>query len=247
MGELIAALQRLQEIELELGRLRRQEERKAQKIRTAERQVRRIDDELAELRMNCERRRSELDQLDREVKAREASILKHREELLKARTNKDYAAILTAINTEKADSAKIEKAALEKLAEFERVQEEVNAHTQRQESAQQRTAAAQQALEKHREKTADERHELEEQRDAATADLPATILATFTRVASRHDGEALAEIMRLHPKREEYACGGCNMQVPLDCVNAARSMDEIRLCPTCGRILHLPTPAATGT
>ena len=244
MGELIAALQRLQEIELELGRLRRQEERKAQNIRNAER---RIDEKLAELQMNCERRRGELDQLDREVKAREASILKHREELLKARTNKDYAAILTAINTEKADSAKIERAALEKLAEFERIQDEVNAQNQQQESAQQRSAAARQALEEHREKTADERRQLEQQRDAATADLPPITLATFTRVASRHNGEALAEIMRLHPKREEYACSGCNMQVPLDCVNAARSMDEIRLCPTCGRILHVPTAAATGT
>lgn len=245
MGRLIGALQRLQEIEIELGRVRRQEERKAQNIRDAERQARKVEDELAKLQAEGECARRELEQLEREVKTREASILRHREELLRARTNKDYAAVLTAINTEKADSAKIERAALEKLGEVERVQQQIDAHLQRQQAILERLAAGRQAMKEYREQTADQRSQLEHQRDLATTALPSSAVAMFTRVATRHDGEALAEITRLHPKREEYACSGCNMQVPLDSVNAARSLDEIRLCPNCGRILHVSAAAAT--
>ena len=247
MGELIRALQRLQEIELELARLRRREERKTRQIRTAERAIRRLDEEVTELRVECIRQQKDLDHLDRDVKSRDASILKHREELLRARTNKDYSAILTAINMEKADSAKIEKLAVEKLGGLESIQEQVNVRTQEQAEVRNRLEAARQDVEEFRVQTADQRTSLQQERDAAADALPPSAMATFTRVAERHDGEALAEIIRLHPKREEYACAGCNMQVPLDSVNTVRLQDEIRLCPSCGRILCLPGSEAAGS
>jgi predicted nucleic acid-binding Zn-ribbon protein len=237
MGELIRALQRLQEIELGLARLRRREERKTRQIRTAEREIRRLDDGVSELRVECAQQQRDLEHLDRDVKSREAAILKHREELLRARTNKDYSLILTAINTEKADSAKIEKLALAKLGGLESVQEKVNARSQEQEAVRERLEAAKRSLEEFRDQTADERTSLQQERESAADAVPPSAMATFTRVAERHDGEALAEIIRLHPKREEYACGGCNMQVPLYSVNTVRLQDEIRLCPSCDRIL----------
>jgi len=247
MGGLIDALQRLQEIELRINHLRRQEEKEARQVHSAERQIRRIERERAELQAECARHQKELDRLDGDIKSREAAILKHREELLRVRTNKDYSAILTAINTEKADSTKIERLAMEKLAELERVQAELKDRTEESRAMQKRRDAAKEALEAHREKTAGQWAELQEQREAATNALPPTALHTFTRVAERHNGEALAEITRLHPKREEYACGGCNMQIPLDSVNAVRLQNELRLCTSCGRILCLPTSLATGT
>ncbi len=196
------------------------------------------------MRADCAQRQKEVDQLDQEVKSRETSILKHREELLRARTNKDYAVVLTAINTEKADSAKIETLALEKLGGLETVQAQVEDCTAAQNQVKAKLETAVRALEEYRAQTADQRADLSQRRDAAAEAVPPTAMATFTRVADRHEGEALAEIMRLHPKREEYACGGCNMQVPLDAVNTVRLQNEIRLCSSCGRIL-CPAEAAT--
>ncbi len=245
MGELISALQRLQEIELRISRLRRREERKARQIEQLEADFRRMQDEIAGFQAECRRQQVEVDQLDREVETREASILRHREELLKARTNKDYSAILTAINAEKADSAKIEKLALEKLGSLETAQAEVDARLKIQAESGERIAAAQRDLEEYQASTADERRDLQQQRDAAAEAVPPTAMATFTRVAERHAGEALAEVIRQHPKRQEYACGGCNMQVPLDAVNTVRLQNEIRLCPSCGRILCLAANATT--
>ena len=53
-----------------------------------------------------------LDALNLEVTAREESIAKHREALNTAKTNKEYAAVLTAMNTEKADTSKLENEVL---------------------------------------------------------------------------------------------------------------------------------------
>ncbi|MHC4063035.1 MAG: zinc ribbon domain-containing protein [Planctomycetota bacterium] len=244
MGGILDALHRLQEIETQLNRLRREEEQKARVIRNVARQVHKIDQELARLEAEQAARQAEVDQLDQDVKTREAVILRHREALLKARTNKDYAAILTSINTEKADTAKIERLALDKLGEVERLSEQATSRAQQRDALEQRQASYKLALEDYRQETADERERLQAQRDIAANDLPSTALATFTRVADKHEGEALAEMVRLHPKREEYACCGCNMTVTLESVNALRSRDEIQFCKVCGRILYLGSPAA---
>ena len=107
MGEILDALHSLQEIELQLSDLRRAEERKDRQVRNAQREIRKLDDRIAERRADQVARQAEVDHYDGDVKRREESINSHREALLEARTNKDYAAILTSINTEKADSAKI--------------------------------------------------------------------------------------------------------------------------------------------
>ncbi|MCH7813834.1 MAG: hypothetical protein IID40_07415 [Planctomycetes bacterium] len=243
MGRILDALHALQEIETELGRLRRGENDRTRLVQSAERQIRRTNEKLSQFESERAATQLEVDRYDTQVKSRDETICKHREALLTARTNKDYAAILTSINTEKADSAKVEKLALEKLAEFERIAEQVASFAEEKSKFDARLAKAKQAAQDYLDETHQEREELLGRRREASEGLPPTALATFTRVAEKHDGEGLAEVVRLHPKREEYACGGCNMTVPLDHVNALAARDEIQYCLVCGRILYLLSTA----
>lgn len=243
MGRILDALHALQEIETELGRLRRGENDRTRLVRSAERQIRRTNEKLSQFESERAATQLEVDHYDTQVKSRDDTISKHREALLTARTNKDYAAILTSINTEKADSAKVEKLALEKLTEFERITEQVAGCAEEKSKFDARLAKANKAVQDYLDETQEEREELLERRREASEGLPPTALATFTRVAEKHDGEGLAEVIRLHPKREEYACGGCNMTVPLDHVNALAARDEIQYCLVCGRILYLLSTA----
>ncbi len=243
MGRILDALHALQEIETELGRLRRGENDLTRQVRTAERQIRRTNEKLSQFESQRAATQLEVDRYDTQVKSRDETIGKHREALLTARTNKDYAAILTSINTEKADSAKVEKLALEKLTEFERIAEQVAGCAEEKSKFDARLAKAKKAVQDYLDETQEEREELLGRRREASEGLPPTALATFTRVAEKHDGEGLAEVIRLHPKREEYACGGCNMTVPLDHVNALAARDEIQYCLVCGRILYLLSTA----
>ena len=70
------------------------------------------------------------------------------------------------------------------------------------------------------------------------------MLSTFQRACERHDGEAMAIVERVHPKRSEYVCSGCNMSVTLEIVNALQSRDEIQTCQICSRILYIESPAS---
>jgi predicted nucleic acid-binding Zn-ribbon protein len=54
----------------------------------------------------------------------------------------------------------------------------------------------------------------------------------------------MAQIIQPHAKREEFICGGCQMGIPLQKVNAILGTDDIQTCDVCGRILYLEAPAA---
>ena len=80
---------------------------------------------------------------------------------------------------------------------------------------------------------------LSAQREAASEDVSPTARTTFMRVAERHDGEALASVVKLHPKRDEYSCSGCNLMVTLEVVNLLATRDDLQICKACGRILYV--------
>ena len=86
--------------------------------------------------------------------------------------------------------------------------------------------------------------ELERQRSQAAAAVPGIALAIFERVAQHHEGEALATVVQSHPRRQEYICNGCNMNVTLEQYLALQTRDEIQQCNTCGRVLVLDRQSA---
>lgn len=99
------ALHRLQAIERQLAEIRRDREVKERRVTRQNRQLQRIDESLQQSKMTYQERRRRLDALQLDVAAREESVDKHRQALNTAKTNKEYSAILTAMNTEKADNS----------------------------------------------------------------------------------------------------------------------------------------------
>lgn len=185
-----------------------------------------------------------LDSLSLDVTMREEALGKHRQALNKAKTNKEYAAILSAMNTEKADNTKLESGVLQLMEELQKLKAEGAAIETEKAKLLEQTGAAEEALKAFDAESKGERDELQTGRAAFTSKLTAAAIDIFDRVAQRHEGEAMAPVTKLRPKRDEWACGGCNMKVALDIINALQTRDDIMLCNVCGRILYLEAPAA---
>src|SRR5205085_11349846 len=62
----------------------------------------------------------------------------------------------------------------------------------------------------------------------------------YDRLADRFEGEALAALIKPDRRREEYACGGCMMDLVTDVYNKLHSRDDLVFCPSCHRILYIP-------
>jgi hypothetical protein len=245
MGETIEALRRVQAVELKLAGIRRERETKLHRIEAHQKAVRKIEDRFAECRRQQRELQVKIDSLQLEMASREESVAKHRAGLNKAKTNKEYAGILAAMNTEKADNLKVENEALKNMEELQELQKQADEILAEQVKAAELLAAAEEALRQYDELTRSDAAKYQRERTEAAAGVAPAVLAAFTRTAERNDGEAMAAVAKWHPKRDEYVCLGCNMTVTLEVVNTLRTKDEIRTCGVCGRILYLDSPPAS--
>lgn len=245
MGELLEELKSLQAVALELVGIEQNRESKRRRVSARERQVRLTDERLERNRQAARQLQVRIDNLSLEIASREESISHHRQALNRAKTNKEYASILAAMNTEKADTAKVEAAGLELMKELEALDQEANAIEEEKARLVADAEKAKATLEKYETRCAPEREELESKRRDFAEHIAPEALAIFDRAAQRHDGEAMAAVIKERPKGADYTCGGCNMKVTLEAVNALQSRGGVQKCGVCGRILYLETTAAS--
>jgi len=243
MGVTLEELRRLQAVEMQLAAIARNRETKALQVELRQRQIRRIDEKLQEHHRKARECQMRLDALSLDIAAREEAVGKHRQALNKAKTNKEYAAILAAMNTEKADNTKVESVVLKLMEELQEMKAAGTAIEHEKTKLLEQATAAEEALRAFDVQSQQERDELFASRKAFAGKITAAAIDIFNRVAQRHEGEAMAPVTKLRPKRDDWACGGCNMKVALEVINALQTRDDILLCNVCGRILYLDAPA----
>ncbi len=244
MGITLDALCRLQEVELQITELQKRIDRKQGVVKRHEQRIAEYDAKVRAWQEAARADQMEADRLDLDVKSNEAQIAKLRQALNSAKTNKEYSAILTQLNTTKADNSKVEEKVLAIFRQIEAKRKELTAIQEERAKEQARLAEAQGGLKDICEKSKERLAQLAADREAAAEAVPPKALDTFNRVAKKHNGEAMAQVVRTHPKREEYACEGCNMSITIEQVNNILSRDDAVLCNTCGRILYYEMPAA---
>lgn len=238
MGGTIEAFRRLQAVELKLAVIRREREARARRIESQKKVAKKAEDRLLEEKRLRQQRQAHLDGIQLEVSTREESVAKHRTALNKAKTNKEYASILTAMNTEKADNTKLEEEILKGMEELQTIDQRIAQYEADLNKQLLLVAAAEKAYQDYEAQTAAEWSRLQGEKATASTGLSPEALASFTRTAERNDGEAMAAVVRPHPRRDEWACSGCNIKVTLEVVNALQTRDDIQMCKVCGRVLY---------
>lgn len=240
MGVTLDALHKLQNVERELVRLRNEKSENERAMTACQRLLKQFDEQIAAKRAETQQHQLRAQRLESEIRQHEEHVVKLRQQLNTTRTTREYAAILTEINTEKADSNKIEDQAIQALQGVEESKAELEQLDQQRGAMLQRLERSRRALEQFITKTKDQWQQLEQRKEELAQEVPATALARFERVAEYHEGDAMAEIVKPHPKRDDFVCGGCHMTVTAETVNALMTRDDLQTCNNCGRILFLP-------
>jgi len=245
MGSLLNGLVRLQAVE---NRLRAAKAKLVRCKRSVVIQENTIKTEQAALdakRQEIKLTRMQCDRLELELKTREQEIAKFRAALNTAKTNKEYATLLTQLNTTKADNSKIENQVLELMKNLETEEAEcgkLQAHIdeQKQQLDQIRRDSEAAAV-----KLQAEGDQIQAEWNEAAKAIPRKVLDIFKRVAENYDGQAVAEISERESKPTGYSCGGCYMGITTESVNLLLTRDEIIRCPNCTRILVLDSSMST--
>ncbi len=246
MAKMLEALLRLQSVETQLSTVRGRLRSRKNAVLAQQAKHDQLAASHTALHDRYLSRRRDGDRASLDLKTREDHVARLRMSLNAARTNKEYAAVLTQINTLKADNARLEEEALRILQDADGIKAQADEVAQKIEAEKARLAEVQRTSAEEVSRLTAMLEELNAQRAGAARDVPAPALAIFERIAGNYDGDAMAaiEIQGAKPPHE-FICGGCYMSLTAEHANALRTKDEIRTCDNCGRILYLE-PQANG-
>ncbi len=239
MGPVLNGLGKLQSVENRLRAAKAMLTRCRRNVIIQENRVRSLQSAVEVKKEEIQLTKVQSDRLELELKTKDEAILRLRASLNVAKTNKEYAAVLTQLNTTKADNSKVETQILELMKDIE-VDEAECANIQDQiDEQKQKLEQIRKESEHLATKYEAEIEEIQAEWDQASQTIPAELLELFNRVAETYDGEALAVVERQEGKTETYTCGGCFMGVPAESVNVLMTKDDVIRCPNCTRILVL--------
>jgi len=239
MGPVLNGLMKLQSVENRLRAAKAKLARCRRNVIIQENQIRSLQNALEAKKEEIQLTKIQSDRLELELKTRDEQIARYRASLNTAKTNKEYAALLTQLNTTKADNSKNETQILELLkdieadeAECEKIQNQIDRQKQTLEQTRKETELLATKYEA-------EIEEIQIEWNQVAQTITTGPLEIFKRVAETYDGEALAVVDRQGGKTEVYTCGGCFMGITAESVNLLMTKDDIIRCPNCTRILVL--------
>jgi len=178
-------------------------------------------------------KKKQLERKEREgdLQAKEGEIAKVNSQLSLLKTNKEYKAKLTEIESLKADKSMIEEKILILFDEVD----ELTAKSQK----------AKETLAQDEKKFLEEKNKietdmklledrvkvLEAQRQQKAKDVQAKLLNQYERILKGKDGLAMVPV-------SHNSCGGCFMNVPPQIVNDIKKHEGLVYCESCARILY---------
>jgi predicted nucleic acid-binding Zn-ribbon protein len=228
----IDTLVKVQQIEIETGKLKAYLEKVPSRISSLEREleefIRSVEGDEAEIEEFNKQYRT----LDADVQLNLSKIQKSQEKLRSVKTNKEYQSSLKEIDGIKAINSKLEDEMLEYLEKIETAEKAIKDRKQHYTEIVDESNREKESIER----DAEQRHEnlvdLEARRVAVATELGAGILEVFNQVKAKQAN--LVAIVAV----QDAVCQGCNMNIPPQVYNELQRCNSLRYCPSCFRIIY---------
>ncbi len=237
MGPVLKGLIELQIVESRLRGMKARLKGVKKAVVLQEQQLRNLEESLQSHKDKIFEAKHNINKLELELKSRDETVAKYKTALNSAKSNKEYAAILTELNTNKADNSKIESRMLEYMTFIEEEQKAC-------EDTEKKIEEQKQTIESIKVKAADKITECEtgiievqQKWEEVAKGMPKDALQLFTKLADSYDGEAVCYIEHGDVKSRNYNCGGCFMNVTAETLSQIMCKDDVSQCKNCGRIL----------
>ncbi len=238
MGPILNGLIKLQSVQNRLGAAKAKLTRCRRNVIIQENHIRSLQNTVEAKKEELQLTKIQSDRLELELKTADEIIVKLRATLNTSKTNKEYAAVLTQLNTTKADNSKTESQVLELMKDIEADENEIKAIQSQIEAEKEKLEQIRKESETTGSKYQAEIDEIQAQWNEVAKEIPSEPLEIFKRVAETYDGEAIAVIEQQN-QGGGCTCGGCFMSITIETINLLMTKDDIIRCPNCTRILVL--------
>ncbi len=169
--------------------------------------------------------------LEAQLEDEESKMKDRRMRLNRVRNEKELQALRREIEVGKEANLQMEEEILRLLESLEGLHSTAAAAAQMQVDLEQSTT---EQLRQHHSRIDSLREELESaraQREEMAASLDASLLRKYEQIFARRAGIAVVEVRNM-------TCLGCHMNLPPQFYNELLRAEDVRLCPSCNRILY---------
>ena len=169
---------------------------------------------------------------ENDLKAAEQSVVKFREQIGQAKSNKEYQALQHEILSKEADNSRLEEAVLLQMQKSDKKKEERDAVAAELEQAEYKIDDECAALDGELKGIDSQIDDLQAKREIAKKGVPADILGKYERLIDRRGQTAMVAATN-------GTCQGCFMQLRAETMAHLRKGTDLVFCHSCARILYL--------
>jgi len=233
MEEQLAALQRLQRIDEELAQLLSRKGHLPQRVAAARKDADERETGLRQVQEQLQHHRREIDRQELEMRSREEHVTRLRTQLAQVKTNRDYQAMMTEIQSLEADASRLEEAVLEAMGETDGLMGELKRLGSLVEEARREVVAVEQVVAQEGQALDGEIGELQRRRSEVAALLAPEYRSVYERLHAGLNGRVVVPL-------GGEDCQGCHMPLTPQAISELMLGKALITCHRCGRILYLP-------
>lgn len=233
MHDLLKALTALQRVDSELDELTRSN-------REYPTMLAELEARLGAARQSTDAIRQRLTDLEGQKRALEEQLAADREKVKKwearlaeQRSAREYSALAREIDIAKKQNETAAEEIAELAKQIRQAREELEAAEAAYAEVENEVQADRARIEAALGETSQKQAELNERRKEAAASIPPEMLRRYDLIHERR-GNALVPVLN-------GACTGCHMSLPPQLHNLLRSRPRLDTCPSCGRLIYVPS------
>ena len=231
MQKNIELLLNLQEKDIRIDGLKKDQIRLPQELNDAKNKVQEANDSIQAKKDEIMRIQVARKEMEGDIGVKQEEIQKYSTQLFQIKTNEEYKAMQKQIDDHRKECVLIEDKILDKMVEIENAQKELS-------ELEGLLKKAEQALLEKEKEVSDrigiigkEVEDLEREREIMSKEIPPDFLKKYTRIFKNKQGAALVSVAN-------DACQGCHMKLPPNVINETKKSDRLILCDNCARILY---------
>lgn len=214
---------RLDDLKLQKGDLPNLIEQIEQELEEVATQIEEINQKLSHLNEN---RRM----FEKEIEASKKMLEKFEGQLYQVKTNREYDAISSEIETKKSQIGNLENKILQTYDEETELKKQLEELSEKKQQMEKQFKEYKKELDEISQSTKAEEEKLLAEREALTKMMDKSWLQRYERIRKAKGGIAVAPI-------ERNSCGGCFSAIPPQRIVEIRESNRIYTCDFCGRIL----------
>ena len=235
MQNIIAALEQMQKIDLEIGSVEEEQRQLLKDLDTITEQIATANDSLAILTDETGGLKTQAREIDEKITSSDEKIKKDEQRISSIKNNRE----LSALNKEISAANKTKKQSEEDKERLNaKISDKNNEAAELQKYIETKTEALKTVTEQIENKRSEWKNAVEERlskKEAAGADVPASIRKKYENIRAKRSGTALALI-------KNETCQGCFIHIPPQIyIQLKRGVTELVTCPHCHRILYVET------